>query len=212
MKHILFWLLLCVAVPATAQPATILVMGDSLSAAYGLASDQGWVALLQQRLAARGYDYTVINASISGETTAGGLTRLPQALGQHKPAIVILELGANDGLRGLPVTLMKQNLGRMISLSRDSGARVLLVGILLPPNYGPQYTHEFSAVYPALAKRYRVPLVPFLLEGVAQDRDKLQADGLHPKAVAEPRVLDNVWNKLAPLLAEPDHGAMRTRH
>lgn len=212
MKHILFWLLLCVALPATAAPATILVMGDSLSAAYGLSADQGWVALLRRRLAARGYDYTVVNASISGETTAGGVTRLPQALRQHKPAIVILELGANDGLRGLPITLMKQNLGRMISLSRDSGARVLLVGILLPPNYGPRYTQEFSAVYPALARTYRIPLVPFLLEGVAQDRNKLQADGLHPRAVAEPRVLDNVWKRLVPMLASPERGSRRTRH
>lgn len=178
-------------------------MGDSLSAAYGLESSQGWVRLLQQRLTADGYDYTVVNASISGETTAGGLTRLPQALRQHKPAIVILELGANDGLRGLPVKLMQQNLGQMIALSSHAGAKVLLVGILLPPNYGPQYTRAFSAVYPALARHYRVPLVPFLLAGVAQDRDRMQADGLHPKAIAEPRVLENVWSKLEPLLAKP---------
>lgn len=203
MKRILFCLLLCAAPPVFAAPATILVMGDSLSAAYGLETSQGWVALLQQRLAARGYDYTVINASISGETTAGGLTRLPQTLRQHKPAIVILELGANDGLRGLPVKLMQQNLGRMITLSRQAGARVLLVGILLPPNYGPEYTRAFSAAYPALARHYRVPLVPFLLEGVAQDRSLMQADGLHPKAGSEPRVLENVWSKLAPMLDKP---------
>ncbi|MGH8401482.1 MAG: arylesterase [Gammaproteobacteria bacterium] len=199
-RHILFWLLLGVTSQAFAAPASILVMGDSLSAAYGLAADQGWVSLLDQRLAARGYDYTVINASISGETTAGGLTRLPQALGQHKPAIVILELGANDGLRGLPIKLMQQNLGRMLALSSRAGAKVLLVGILLPPNYGPQYTQAFSAVYPTLSSHYGVPLVPFLLDGVAQDRDRMQADGLHPKAVAEPQVLDNVWQKLEPML------------
>ncbi|MGH8373190.1 MAG: arylesterase [Gammaproteobacteria bacterium] len=203
LKRILFWLLLCATSPAFAAPAGILVMGDSLSAAYGLEADQGWVSLLNQRLKARGYDYTVINASISGETTAGGLTRLPQALGQHRPAVVILELGANDGLRGLPTGLMQQNLGRMITLSSKAGAKVLLVGILLPPNYGPQYTQAFSAVYPALAGRYRVPLVPFLLNGVAQDRSKMQADGLHPKAEAEPRVLENVWSKLVPLLDKP---------
>jgi acyl-CoA thioesterase I len=200
LKRILFCLLLCAAPPVFAAPHTILVMGDSLSAAYRLEASQGWVALLQQRLSAQGYDYTVINASISGETTAGGLTRLPRTLRQHKPAIVILELGANDGLRGLPVTLMQQNLGRMIMLSRRAGARVLLVGILLPPNYGPQYTQAFSAVYPVLAGRYDVRLVPFLLEGVAQDRSQMQADGLHPKADSEPRVLENVWNKLAPML------------
>ncbi|HET7395244.1 MAG TPA: arylesterase [Gammaproteobacteria bacterium] len=203
LKRILFWLLLSAASPAFAAPANILVMGDSLSAAHGLEAGQGWASLLQQRLAAQGYDYTVINASISGETTAGGLTRLPQALGQHKPAIVILELGANDGLRGLPLKLMQQNLGRMITLSSKAGAKVLLVGMLLPPNYGPQYTQAFSAVYPALASHYRLPLVPFLLDGVAQDRKLMQADGLHPKAVAEPRVLDNVWAKLAPMLAKP---------
>lgn len=205
MKRILFCLLLCAAPPVFAAPATILVMGDSLSAAYGLETSQGWVALLQQRLTARGYDYTVINASISGETTAGGLTRLPQALRQHKPAIVILELGANDGLRGLPVKLMQQNLGRMITLSSRAGARVLLVGILLPPNYGPQYTQAFSAAYPALARHYGVPLVPFLLKGVAQDRSLMQADGLHPKAGSESRVLENVWNKLAPMLDKSRH-------
>ena len=204
-KRILFWLLLSAVSPAFAAPANILVMGDSLSAAHGLEADQGWASLLQQRLVAQGYDYTVVNASISGETTAGGLTRLPLALEQHQPAIVILELGANDGLQGLPIKLMQQNLGRMIALSSKGGAKVLLIGILLPPNYGPQYTQAFSAVYPALASHYRLPLVPFLLEGVAQDRKLMQADGLHPKAVAEPRVLDNVWSKLAPMLKKPAH-------
>lgn len=178
-------------------------MGDSLSAAHGLEVSQGWVALLQARLKARGYDYTVVNASISGETSAGGLTRLPHTLRQLKPAIVILELGANDGLRGLPVKLMQKNLGRMIVLSRQAGAKVLLVGILMPPNYGMAYTREFAQVYPALARQYRVPLVPFLLAGVAQDRSLMQADGLHPKAEGEPRVLRNVWTRLQPLLEKP---------
>lgn len=178
----------------------MLVMGDSLSAAHGLETRQGWVALLQQRLAARGYDYTVVNASVSGETTAGGLTRLPRALGQHKPAIVILELGANDGLRGLPVKLMRQNLGHMIVLSRRAGAEVLLLGILLPPNYGPDYTQTFSATYPALARQYHLPLVPFLLQGVAEHPALMQDDGLHPTAAGEPIVLDNVWRKLVPML------------
>ncbi|MGH8281429.1 MAG: arylesterase, partial [Gammaproteobacteria bacterium] len=147
-----------------------------------------------------GYDYTVINASVSGDTSAQGLTRLPMELARHPPAIVILELGANDGLRGLSVPAMQQNLARMITLSKQAGAEVLLVGILLPRNYGPEYTQKFAAVYPQLAKKYRVPLVPFLLSGVAEHREWLQADGMHPLAIAEPRVLENVWVKLEPLL------------
>jgi acyl-CoA thioesterase-1 len=178
-------------------------MGDSLSAAYGIESSRGWVALLEQRLKQQGYDYTVVNASISGETSAGGLTRLPDALGQHRPAIVLLELGANDGLRGTPVKVMEQNLGRMLSLSSKAGAKVLLLGILLPPNFGPQYTRDFGGAYRRLAKRYQVPLLPFLLEGVAEHREMLQEDGLHPKAASEPKVLDNVWPKLLPLLTKP---------
>ena len=178
----------------------ILVWGDSLSAAYGLETSQGWAALLDARLKAQGYDYTVVNGSVSGETTAGGLTRLPEALKEHKPAIVLLELGANDGLQGLPVKLMEDNLGRMITLSRKAGAKVVLLGILMPPNYGPAYTREFRDVYVDLARRYQLPFLPFLLEGIAQDRELLQADGKHPKAEGEPKVLDNVWTKLVPLL------------
>ena len=185
----------------SAAPArTLLVMGDSLSAAYGLEVSQGWVTLLKARLKARGYDYTVVNGSVSGETTEGGLTRLPQELANGKPAIVILELGANDGLRGLPLNTMQDNLGRMIALSSKAGAKVLLVGILLPPNYGPDYTRGFSRVYQSLAKRYQVPLLPFLLAGIAEHRELMQADGLHPLAGSEPRVLDNVWPLLLPLL------------
>lgn len=175
-------------------------MGDSLSAAYGIETSQGWVALLEQRLQSEGYDWRVVNASVSGDTTAQGLTRLPLELARHRPAVVILELGANDGLRGLSVTAMRGNLARMIGLSEKAGAKVLLVGIYLPPNYGPEYTREFAAVYPRLAREYRLPLVPFLLAGVAEHRDWMQADGLHPLAMAEPRVLDNVWIKLEPLL------------
>lgn len=175
-------------------------MGDSLSAAYGIETSQGWAALLSQRLAARGYDYTVINASISGDTSAQGLTRLPLELQRHRPVIVILELGANDGLRGLSLAAMRENLGRMITLSQQAGAKVLLVGIYLPPNYGPDYTQKFAAVYPQLAREYHLPLVPFLLAGVAEHRDWMQADGLHPLPMAEPQVLDNVWIKLEPML------------
>lgn len=179
----------------------ILVMGDSLSAAYGLESpDQGWPALLQTRLKARGYDYTVVNASVSGETSGGGLTRFPQALASARPGIVILELGANDGLRGLPVSAMQANLGKMLGLAREAHARALLVSILLPPNYGKPYVEGFAAAYPALARRYKVPLSMFLLTGVADHPELMQADGLHPIAAAEPRVLDNLWPALEPLL------------
>lgn len=175
-------------------------MGDSLSAAYGIETARGWVDLLAQRLKADGYDYRVVNASVSGDTSAQGLTRLPLELQRHRPVIVILELGANDGLRGLSLAALRENLGRMITLSQQAGARVLLVGIYLPPNYGPDYTQKFAAVYPQLAREHHLPLVPFLLAGVAEHRDWMQADGLHPLPMAEPRVLDNVWIKLEPLL------------
>jgi len=189
------------SVPAAApRPAAILVMGDSLSAAYGIDPAQGWVTLLQARLKAQGYDYTVVNASVSGETTSGGLTRLPDALKSTAPVIVILELGANDGLRGLPIQVMHDNLARMITLSRAEGSKVLLAGVLLPPNYGETYIKAFAATYTDLARQYKLPLVPFLLAGVAERRDLLQADGLHPLATAEPKVLDNVWPYLKPLL------------
>jgi acyl-CoA thioesterase-1 len=200
------WLsaLLFVVLPALAQaappPQTILVMGDSLSAAYGIDPAQGWVTLLGQRLKQQGYGYEVVNASVSGETTSGGLTRLPDALKQHAPGIVIIELGANDGLRGQPIQVMHDDLDKMITTSRAAGARVLLVGIQLPPNYGAAYTQAFSATYKVLAKRYKLPLVPFLLAGVAEHREIMQADGLHPQAQAEPQVLDNVWPYLKPLL------------
>ena len=199
-------ILLCVALwagtaaAAPSAPPVILVMGDSLSAAYNLKVSEGWVALLDARLKQGGYDYTVVNASISGETTAGGLARLPETLGQHKPAIVILELGANDGLRGTPLKVMRDDLERMVRLSSQAGAKVLLVGILLPPNYGKAYADKFSAVYTDLARQYRLPLVPFLLEGVVEHRELLQADGMHPIADAEPKVLENVWIPLQPLL------------
>ena len=203
MQRILLVGLLCCSASISAKPVSppvILVMGDSLSAAYGIETSQGWVALLAERLKTHADDYRVVNASVSGDTSAQGLTRLPVELSQHKPAIVILELGANDGLRGLPVAVMQANLAKMIALSKHAGAQVLLLGILLPPNFGPEYTQKFAAVYPRLAKDYHVPLVPFLLEGVAQHREWLQADGMHPLAPAEQQVLNNVWAKLAPLL------------
>ncbi|MGH8261348.1 MAG: arylesterase [Steroidobacteraceae bacterium] len=185
--------------------STILVFGDSLSAAYGLPARQGWAALLQERMHEQGYGYHVVNASISGETTSGGLQRLPRALRVDRPAIVVLELGANDGLRGLPLALIRTNLAQMIRLCERAGARVLLLGIRLPPNYGPRYGDEFAALYVDLARQFHLPLVPFLLAGVALKPALMQADGLHPDAAGEPLVLDNVWQTLKPMLTRPAH-------
>jgi acyl-CoA thioesterase-1 len=183
-----------------ASDRTILVLGDSLSAAYGLRPEQGWVALLQQRLAGEGYEYELINASISGETTSGGLQRLPRALTLHKPGILILELGANDGLRGLPLATVRENLEKMIALAKQSHTRVLLVGMRIPPNYGQRYTTDFAQMYPQIASREGLPLVPFLLQSVALDPDRMQGDGLHPNVRGEPAVLDTLWPQLEPLL------------
>jgi acyl-CoA thioesterase-1 len=182
---------------------TILVFGDSLSAAYGIAAKRGWVALLAERLQRERLDYSVVNASISGETTAGGVSRLPRALAQHKPAVVILALGANDGLRGLPVPEMKKNLAAMIGMSRQAGAKVLLVGMRVPPNYGPEYTRDFAAAFAALARARKVALAPFLLEGMADDLRLFQPDRIHPNEEAQARLLDNVWRALRPLLKSP---------
>ena len=183
-----------------ASDRTILVFGDSLSAAYGLKPEQGWVALLTQRLQSLDYGYEVINASVSGETSSGGLQRLPRALQIHQPKLVILELGANDALRGLPLSLTRENLTKMVQLSQAAGARVLLVGIRIPPNYGPRYANEFAALYPQIAKELQLPLVPFLLEKVALDPTLMLDDGLHPNARGEPLVLDTLWQGLEPLL------------
>lgn len=177
-----------------------MIYGDSLSAGYGLRPGQGWVDLLEQRLVAEGYEFRLVNASVSGETTAGGLARLPRALEVHRPAVVVLELGANDGLRGLSSEATRENLTRMVRLLKRLPARVLLVGIRLPPNYGPRYTGEFDALYRAIATRERVPLVPFLLDGVALQRALMQADNLHPNERGQPRLLENVWPGLRPLL------------
>jgi len=177
-----------------------MVFGDSLSAAYGLRPEQGWVALLAQRLRAQGYGYQVVNASVSGETSSGGVARLPRALQLHRPTLLVLELGANDALRGLPVTETRRNLARLIELARAGDAQVLLVGIRIPPNFGPRYAEEFAAIYPQLAQQYHLPLVPFLLENVALDPGRMQDDGLHPNAAGEAPVLDNLWPHLLPLL------------
>jgi acyl-CoA thioesterase-1 len=180
--------------------APILVVGDSLSAAYNIAMDEGWVALLERRLRATGYGQPVINASVSGETSRGALARLPDLLTRHRPGIVIIEIGGNDGLRGLSLDVFRKNLMTMIEAAQSANARVLLLGMRIPPNYGPSYTEGFQAVYGELAKRYEVALVPFLLEGVALDSELMQDDGIHPRAAAEPQILDRVWISLEPLL------------
>ena len=188
-------------VAALARADTILVWGDSLSAGYGLEKGQEWPALLQTRLQAEGFRHVVVNGSVSGETSSGGRTRLPDALAEHAPQVVILELGANDGLRGLPPKLLADNLQAMIAEATGAGARVLLVGMQMPPNYGPAYTRRFSAVYRDLAEREELPLVPFLMEGFADRPEMFLADGIHPTAEAQGLILDNVWVELKPLLA-----------
>ncbi len=177
---------------------TIMVFGDSLSAAYGIPRESGWVTLLQQQLQKAHPEYQVVNASISGETTTGGVQRIASALKQHKPAIVIIELGANDGLRGAPIPDTEANLAKLIERSRKAHARVLLLGMMLPPNYGLDYTLSFRKMYPGLAKKYHISLVPFLLDGIMPT--EFQADNLHPVAEAQPRILQNVMRKLEPML------------
>ncbi len=197
-------LLALLALPALAAPAapaaerTLLVYGDSLSAAYGIDEAQGWVALLAERL--KGTGWRVVNGSVSGETTTGGLARLPGMLDSHAPELVILELGGNDGLRGLPLAAMRRNLEAMAALVRDRGADALLVGIRLPPNYGPRYTEPFFELFGEVAAARGLPLAPFLLEGVALRPGLMQDDGIHPTAAAQPLILDNVWPHLVPLL------------
>jgi acyl-CoA thioesterase-1 len=179
---------------------TLLVFGDSLSAAYGMRADQGWVAQLQIRLRTQGYGYRVVNASVSGETTSGGKSRLDRALQQHAPALVVLELGANDGLRGLPVKDATLNLRAMVATIQHARAKTLLLGIMLPPNYGPRYRDNFAAMYRSIAATSQIPLVPFLLQGIALDPRLMQPDGLHPNAAGQRLVLDNVWRQLRPML------------
>jgi len=187
---------------AYSAPKTVLVVGDSLSAEYGLARGSGWVALLEQRLKAQKIDARIVNASISGETTSGGRTRLPALLQQHKPNLVVLELGANDGLRGLPVNAAEDNLRTMIALAQKNHAKVLLVGMRMPPNYGRAYTERFAGMYKELSSELKVPLVPFMLDGVAQEPANFQADRLHPLATAHPTILNNIWPQFAPLIKE----------
>ncbi len=208
---LVFMALALLAPPVSAQnPATkavlakpqhtILVMGDSLSAAYGLSATQGWVALTSERIARTKSGWRVVNASISGETTAGGVSRIATELKRTRPAVVVIELGANDGLRGLPLAQTRINLERMIKLSQASGAKVLLIGMRMPPNLGRDYTQRFERNFSELAKLYKTAFLPFLLEPIARDRSAFQADNLHPVASAQPKLRDHVWKSLSPLL------------
>lgn len=204
-----FCLLWSINLLGAAQAApNILVFGDSLSAAYGIPVEAGWVALLAHRLQpGLQPTYQVINASVSGETTAGGLTRLPKLLAAHRPFLTIVELGANDGLRGLPLTQSARNLESMINLVQKQGGKVLLVGMQLPPNYGTAYASKFQTMFTDLAKKKKVRLVPFLFAGIASQPDKFQADGLHPTAQAQTALLDNVWRELKPMLPAQSSGS-----
>tara|TARA_B110000444_G_scaffold25287_1_gene20934 strand:+ start:2037 stop:2681 length:645 start_codon:yes stop_codon:yes gene_type:complete len=185
---------------ATNERLTLLVYGDSLSASYGIAEEQGWVNLLQIKLLSEGLAVNVVNGSVSGETTTGGLARLPAMLASYQPDVLILELGGNDGLRGLPLSLMRENLASMIDLAKANGAEVILAGIQIPPNYGPRYTTPFFETYASLAEQKSLPLVPFLIEGIVQLPELMQNDGIHPRAEAQSMILDNVWPILEPQL------------
>lgn len=193
-------LLLFTLPAASAEKKTLLIVGDSLSAAYNIPQSSGWVSLLQERLEEKAPDWRTVNASISGETTTGGLTRLPDLLGQHQPEIVLLELGGNDGLRGQPPARIQNNLQQMINLSLEADAQVVLAGVLLPPNYGRRYLEQFEQIFPRLAEQNQLTLIPFILEGVADQTDLMQDDGIHPTAEAQAKILETVWLELHPLL------------
>ena len=216
MKHILlsklfFGALIFILAPlsllsahaAQAHPATLVVLGDSLSAGHGIDVRRGWVRQLQIRLTQRGYRYHVVNASISGDTTAGGLARLPQTLALNHPAVVIVELGGNDGLRGLAIAEIRHNLSAIIRLAQARGSKVMLITMRLPPNYGPVYTQQFQDLFTQLARQYRAAVAPFILDRIAGHDDLMQADGIHPVAEAQPQMLANIWPTLEPLLHKP---------
>ena len=185
---------------AAASPPVILVLGDSLSAGYGLPNGSGWVSLLEQRLKTQGYPHRVVNASISGDTSAGGLSRLPAALEAQKPVLVLVELGANDGLRAQPIPQLRRNLEQIIARSRAAGATPVLFEMRIPSNYGPAYTERFASVFGEVAKAQKLPLVPFFLAAIATDPAQFQDDGIHPNTAAQPKLLDAVWPTLKPLL------------
>lgn len=201
-RVLLLWaLMICTLCASPVMARTLLVYGDSLSSGYGLAQDQAWVSLLAARLKQQHFDYTVANASITGETTLGGLKRINTTLAQHKPAIVLLALGANDGLRGLSTDTMRNNLEAILEACRKSKSQVLLIGMRLPPNYGSAFADKFHATYLELAKKHQLPLVPFLMEGFGDKPQWFQGDGIHPAVRAQPAMLDTVWKALQPLLA-----------
>lgn len=202
LRKILLTLTLLLVAGAVGATPIVLVLGDSLSAGHGVPDGQGWVALLQERLRDHKPSYRVVNASIGGDTTAAALARLPMALARHRPEIVLVQLGGNDGLRGLSLQAMAENLGAIVQRSRDAGARVLLVGVRLPPNYGPVYVQRFRDVYRQVAERHDVPMVSEILAGVAGDPALMQDDGIHPRAAAQARMLDNVWPRLEVLLSK----------
>ncbi|WP_226646030.1 arylesterase [Microbulbifer variabilis] len=205
-----FSLVLLLFIPVGAAQAntseTLLVLGDSISAAYGINEEQGWVQLLRERLQEKGKEVRVVNASISGETTSGGLTRLPRLMEEHNPRWLIVELGGNDGLRGYPPQSLQRNLMEMVKLAKNAGADVLLLGMRIPPNYGRAYTNAFAAVYPKVAKSEQVGLVPFFLETVALEDGAMQSDGIHPTAKAQPALLEHVWPCIEFLLTEKSDG------
>lgn len=202
VRLLLSVLLLFMSLSARADTA-LLVVGDSLSAGYGIPMERAWPSLLQQRLTDQRQPYRVVNLSISGDTSAGGRARLPEALARHRPGLVVLALGANDGLRGLPPVALRENLLAMIRAAQAAGARVLVIGMRLPPNYGPDYTAQFEAAFRDAARIGKAPLLPFLLAPIASDAGAFQADGLHPTAPAQPLILDHVWPALIPLLRSP---------
>ena len=194
--------MLAASASAHSAPKTVLVVGDSLSAEYGLSRGAGWVALLEQKLKAEKIDARIVNASISGDTTGGGRARLPALLTAHKPDVVVIELGANDGLRGLPVAAAEANLRQMMTLSQQQDAKVMLIGMRMPPNYGRAYTERFFGMYGGLSKEFKAPLVPFMLEGVADKPALFQADRLHPSAEAHPIILKNIWPTFSTLIRQ----------
>ncbi|MDD1640106.1 MAG: acyl-CoA thioesterase I [Methylococcaceae bacterium NSP1-1] len=201
MRRLLFAVIVSlISMSAIAKPPIIIVLGDSISAGYGIEVDEGWVALLQKKLLEAKINYNISNASISGDTSAGGLARIDPLLTAHKPAIVLLQLGANDGLRGLSPVQMKSNLSEIVHRAQKAGAKVILLGMKIPPNYGKRYIDMFYNVYPQLAKELNIPFVPFLLEDVALNKDLMQADGLHPNAKAQPILANKIEPYLFPLL------------
>ena len=200
MRSLLLFLLLVIVPTAVRAAQTILVLGDSISAGYGLAQGEGWVTLLEQRIQRDKLDYQVVNASISGETTLGGLNRISAALEEHHPAVVIVALGGNDGLRGNPLEETRHNLIAIVEACRKAGAKVVIAGMRIPPNYGRVYTRRFEGLYAEVARQQNVSLVPFMLQGFAEDRKMFQADGVHPTAGAQLRILDNVYHRLRRLL------------